>query len=131
MQAPTLMNKSKWIMLIAVSGFMTVALGAFGAHALDTVLTDQRMQTFQTAVQYQSFHTLALLGIVCIPDNLLQSQWKSYAARALAIGMLLFCGSLYLLVATDQKFFAMITPVGGLAFLVAWLLLFVAAFKVR
>ena len=126
-----LMNKSNWIMLIAVSGFMTVALGAFGAHALDTVLTDQRMQTFQTAVQYQSFHTLALLGIVCIPDNLLQLQWKSYAARALAIGMLLFCGSLYLMVATDQKIFAMITPVGGLAFLVAWLLLFVAAFKVR
>ena len=125
------MNKSKWIMSIAVSGFMTVALGAFGAHALDTVLTDQRMQTFQTAVQYQSFHTLALLGIVCIPDNLLQLQWKSYAARALAIGMLLFCGSLYLLEATDQKIFAMITPVGGLAFLVAWLLLFVAAFKVR
>lgn len=125
------MNKPLWIKLVAVSGFLTVALGAFGAHALETVLTVQRMQTFHTAVQYQSFHTLALLGIVCVPDDLLQSNWKSYAARCLLVGIVLFCGSLYLLAVTDIKTFAMITPLGGISFLVAWMFVFVAAFKAQ
>lgn len=123
------MNKSKWIKLVALSGFLIVALGAFGAHALEAILTTQRMQVLQTAIQYQTFHTLALLGVICIPDGLLQAQFKTYAARCFALGILLFCGSLYLLVFSNVKAFAMITPLGGVAFLLAWLLVFVAALR--
>ena len=125
------MNKPLWIKLVAVSGFLVVALGAFGAHALETVLTVQRIQTFHTAVQYQSFHTLALLGIVCVPDELLQSNWKCYAARSLLLGIGLFCGSLYLLALTDIKTFAMITPLGGISFLMAWIFFLAAVLKAR
>jgi uncharacterized membrane protein YgdD (TMEM256/DUF423 family) len=123
------MNKSLWLKIIAVSGFFTVALGAIAAHALESLLTAQRMQTLSAAVEYQSFHTLALLGIVCVPKDLLQLRWKIYAARCFLLGMVLFCGSLYLLVATGIKAFAMITPFGGVAFLIAWVMLFVATLR--
>ncbi len=121
------MNKSFWIRIIAVSGLLSVALGAFAAHVLDAVLAEARMQTFYTAVHYQIYHTLALLGIVCLPDNVLQLRWKTYAARSMLSGIALFSGSLYLLIATDIKALAMITPVGGTAFMIGWVSLFVAA----
>ena len=121
------MNKSLWIRIIAVSGLLSVALGAFAAHVLDAVLAEARMQTFHTAVHYQIYHTLALLGIVCLPDNVLKLRWKAFSARFMLLGIVLFSGSLYLLVATDITALAMITPVGGIALMIGWVFLFVAA----
>lgn len=121
------MNKRLWLRIIAISGLLSVALGAFAAHGLDAVLTDQRMETFQTGVRYQFIHTLALLGLICLPDDLLQPRFKTYTAICWLFGIVVFSGSLYLLVATDIKVLGMITPLGGSAFMLGWALLFTAA----
>jgi uncharacterized membrane protein YgdD (TMEM256/DUF423 family) len=123
------MNKRLWLKIIAVSGLLSVVLGAFAAHGLDAILTEQRMQTFQTGVRYQLIHTLALLGLICLPDELTQSYFKTYTGIFWLLGIVLFSGSLYLLVATDITALGMITPLGGTAFIIGWALLFVAAIR--
>jgi len=123
------MNKHFWIKIIAVSGFLSVALGAFAAHGLESVLSDKRMDTFQTAAQYQIFHTLALLGIICTEDSLLQVRCKIYLARCFVLGIILFSGSLYLLAITDISALGMLTPIGGSAFIIGWAMLFIAAIR--
>lgn len=123
------MNKPLWIKIAALSSLISVALGAFAAHGLEAVLSDQRMEVFQTAVKYQMFHSLALLAIINLQNDLLHLRWKILALRCLLLGMVLFCGSLYLLVITNISAFGMITPIGGTAFMIGWLLLFWAARK--
>jgi len=85
------------------------------------------MSAMRTALLYQFLHTLALLGITALPDNLLDQQRQTWAANLLLIGMLLFSGSLYLLVFTGIKLLGMVTPIGGCALIIGWLLLFSAA----
>ena len=121
------MNKCFWIKIIATSGFLSVVLGAFSAHGLEGLISDRRMENFQTAVQYQIFHTLAMLGIVCIEDRFLQSKYRIYSAVFLLLGIFLFSGSLYLLAVTDITWLGMITPLGGSAFIIGWIMLFLAA----
>jgi uncharacterized membrane protein YgdD (TMEM256/DUF423 family) len=123
------MNKLFWIKTVAVSGLLSVVIGAFAAHMLDGLLTAQRMQTLDTAVQYQIFHTLALLGLIGTDDRLLAVRWKKYAAGFFLLGMILFCGSLYVLIATNISQFAIITPVGGLSFMMGWIMLLLAAIR--
>jgi len=123
------MNKRFWIKIIAVSGFLSVVLGAFSAHGLESVLTDRRMENFQTAVQYQLVHTLALLGIVCIEDQLLRPGYKTCVAVFFLLGIMLFSGSLYLLAITGILALAIITPFGGSAFIIGWIMLFLAAIR--
>ncbi|MGB0466873.1 MAG: DUF423 domain-containing protein [Pontibacterium sp.] len=115
----------------SVSGFTAVALGAFGAHGLRGRLPSHLMDVFQTAVQYQFYHTLALLAVV-----LLACTGVTYSERALSlagwgflIGILLFSGSLYLLALTGTHWLGAVTPIGGLAFLTGWAALFYTAFK--
>jgi uncharacterized membrane protein YgdD (TMEM256/DUF423 family) len=121
------MNKLFWIKVIAISGLLSVVIGAVAAHMLEAVLTAKRMDTLDTAVQYQIFHTLALLGLMSIDDKLLAMRWKKYAAGFFLLGMILFCGSLYLLIATNISQLAMITPLGGLSFMIGWIMLLLAA----
>ena len=121
------MNKYFWIKIIATSGFLSVVLGAFSAHGLEGLISDRRMENFQTAVQYQIFHTLAPLGIVCIEDRFLPSKYRIYSAAFLLLGIFLFSGSLYLLAVTDITWLGMITPLGGSAFIIGWIMLFLAA----
>jgi len=108
-----------WLIATAVSGFLTVALGAIGAHSLKSVLTEYGSSIFEKAVLYQMFHTLALLGV-----GLLQSVFRetdfSPAGFGFLTGILLFSGSLYVLALTGIKWLGAITPVGGLAFLFGW-----------
>jgi len=113
----------------AVFGFLTVAIGAFGAHGLKGILeANNRLATFETAVQYQSFHALALLllGILAMKmdNNLL-----SYAAYMFTIGTIIFSGSLYALSITNVSFWGAITPIGGLLYLIGWGLLMVGILK--
>lgn len=121
------MNKVFWIKITAINGLLSVMIGAFAAHALEAVLTAQRIEAFDTAVKYQIFHTLALFGLICIDDELLAVRWKNYAACFFLSGIILFCGSLYLLVVTDISDLAMITPLGGLSFMIGWIMLLLAA----
>ena len=123
------MNKRLWIKIAALSSLISVALGAFAAHGLESVLSDQRMEVFQTAVKYQLFHSLALLAVISLQDDLLQLRWKIISLRCLLLGIVLFCGSLYLLVMTNISAFGMITPIGGTAFMIGWLSLCWAARK--
>jgi uncharacterized membrane protein YgdD (TMEM256/DUF423 family) len=123
------MNKLFWIQVIAINGLLTVTLGAFAAHVLDGVLTAQRIETFDTAVQYHLFHTLALFGLVCVDDTVLATRWIKYAAGFFLLGIIVFCGSLYLFAATSISILAMITPLGGLAFMIGWIMLLLSAIR--
>jgi len=118
------MNKSLWIKIIALSGAISVALGAFAAHGLADSLSVKALATLRTAVLYQFLHTIALLGLMSLPDQLMDTGRQQLAAKSWLLGILLFSGSLYTLVFTGITALGMITPVGGLAFIVGWLLLF-------
>lgn len=118
-----------FITLGALVALIGVALGAFGAHALKSQLTPEALAVWNTAVFYQLIHALGLLliGILCqlFPaDHLLRT-----AAWTMLVGIVLFSGSLYLLTVSGIRPLGMITPLGGVAFLTAWLLLIVAVWR--
>src|SRR5438874_1401571 len=119
----------KWIRLGAVFAFLGVALGAFGAHALRGRLDPALSQTFETGVRYQMFHALALIltGLVRERAAASRQRWLEVAGVLFVIGIVLFSGSLYLLAATGVRAWGAVTPLGGLAFLGAWILLAFAA----
>ena len=114
--------------ITAISGFMAVALGAFGAHALQAIAPPEMLAVWQTAMQYQMFHALVLMCIVIAgsrtPNNLLR-----VAGWMFVVGTVLFSGSLYTLVITGIKALGMITPIGGVLFLGGWLVLAFAMVK--
>lgn len=118
-----------FVLLGSLSAFLGVALGAFGAHGLKTKVAPDMLAVWETAVFYHLLHALGLLliGILCqlLPEVALVRN----AGWALVIGILLFSGSLYVLVLTGMKSLGMITPLGGVAFLAGWLLLAVAAWR--
>lgn len=110
--------------LSATSGFLVVLLGAFGAHALQVRLTDERLRVYHTAVQYQMFHTLAALAAVLLWQAKLDDSLAMTAAWLFLAGIVLFSGSLYALAVSGKKVLGAVTPVGGLLFLAGWALLF-------
>ena len=122
---------NKWIFL---SGALAVALGAFGAHALRPHLDEKLQHTFETAVQYHFYHTLALMFTMLF-DRENMSVILRAARRFFFAGLFLFSGSLYSMVLmnvtgiTGWRFAGMITPVGGLCFIIGWILLFYAFLK--
>lgn len=105
-----------------IFGAMAVACGAFGAHILRDTLSPGQMQTFETAARYHLVHALAIVaaGIVF---ELWPSRAHLFAARGFALGTLLFSGSLYTIALGGPRFLGAITPLGGLCFIVGWLLL--------
>lgn len=117
------MNKILWLRLIAISGALSVMFGAFGAHGLEDRLSASYLDTFRTAVGYQFLHTLALLGIICLPDHLVKLRTLHWVAISFTAGVLLFSGSLYLLVLFDIPSLGVITPIGGAALILGWVLL--------
>ena len=117
-----------FLMLAAFFGFTGVALGAFAAHGLKNRLTPEYLAIFHTGVTYQLVHTLALLGIALLATQV-QGRLITWAGASFAIGILLFSGSLYLLTLTGVSKLGIITPCGGLAFLVGWLCLGLAAWR--
>jgi uncharacterized membrane protein YgdD (TMEM256/DUF423 family) len=108
-----------FLMLGAVNGFLAVALGAFAAHGLQGRLSPQRLEVFQTGVEYQAMHALALLTVGLLASAATPAALRT-AGWAFTVGILLFSGSLYLLVLTDTPALGMVTPFGGTAFLVGW-----------
>ncbi|MEX1031839.1 MAG: DUF423 domain-containing protein [Cellvibrionaceae bacterium] len=118
-----------FLIIAAGSGFLAVALGAFGAHGLKGRLSEALFSAYQTAVQYHFYHTLALFGLALLIQRLGEKTLLLTSGYLFIAGMLLFCGSLYLLALGGPRWLGPITPLGGLAFMVAWLLLFVAAIR--
>jgi len=108
----------------AISGLLAVALGAFGAHGLKSIITPEMLEVYKTGVQYQFYHTFALLA-VGILMNFNQSKALKWSATLFMIGIVLFSGSLYVLAISDIKALGIITPFGGITWIAAWILLFV------
>ena len=112
----------------AVSGFLAVALGAFGAHGLKERLDAYHLGVFQTGVTYQFFHALVLLVIGLWLRNQGPTLIRG-AGHAFLLGTVVFSGSLYTLALTGAKGWGAVTPIGGVAFLAGWVCLAVAALK--
>ena len=110
----------------AVSAFVSVAAGAFGAHALKARLPADLLAVFETGARYQMYHALALVLIGVLAGK---SPLLGAAGWAMVTGTLLFSGSLYVLALTGVRWLGAITPLGGLAFLVGWALLAAAALR--
>ena len=108
-----------------------VALGAFGAHALEGLVSPERLGTFETGVRYQLYHGLGLLGVAFAASRLPGSRLVSAAGWLLVAGVVIFSGSLYLLVATGATWWGAVTPLGGVAFLAGWGCLVWAALRAR
>lgn len=115
------MNPLRHFMLLgAINGFLAVAFGAFAAHGLKSVLSSGLLAVFQTGVEYQGLHALALLVVGLLGGEAQQQGALHLAGWAFATGILLFSGSLYLLALTDTGWLGAITPFGGTAFLLGW-----------
>jgi uncharacterized membrane protein YgdD (TMEM256/DUF423 family) len=113
-----------WLAAAGALGALGVALGAFGAHLLRPLLPLQLMTIFETGVRYHLLHALALLGCgVLLELYPARARLLRWAAWGFAAGIVLFSGSLYALVMTDQRWLGLLTPVGGVAWIVAWGLL--------
>lgn len=109
----------RFFVIGAFAAGLAVALGAFGAHGLKEAVTPERLQTFETGVRYQMYHALALLFVgwlaTVTPTRMLQWVGSLFVA-----GIVVFSGSLYVLVLTDTAWLGAITPFGGVAFISGW-----------
>lgn len=114
------------VLLGSTFGFLAVAAGAFGAHALRARLAPESLAVFETAARYQMYHALAILFAAWVASRA-PSGPAVLAGWLFAAGVVLFSGSLYALALTGARFFGAVTPLGGLAFLAGWASLAVAA----
>ena len=121
--------KSLFLFLAAISALTGVGFGAFGAHGLKAILSPELLAVYQTGVSYQMWHALGLIGIALLRQQEPESLLLSWAGSLMFIGIVLFSGSLYLLVLLDLKWLGMITPLGGVSFMTAWTLIAVFAAK--
>jgi uncharacterized membrane protein YgdD (TMEM256/DUF423 family) len=118
----------------AIIGALSVALGAFGAHALKEKLTPDALVIFETAVRYQFYHVFALLAAGMLYKEF-PNKWISNAGKLFIIGIIIFCGSLYLLSTfkgmnmEGMNWIGAITPLGGLSFILGWVCLFIGVVK--
>lgn len=104
-----------WIIIAGIMGFLAVALGAFGAHGLESRLSPKMMDTYRTGVLYHLIHSVVILAVALLGNfKFFPSAWFFLA------GIILFSFSLYAYSITGIKFLAMITPIGGVSFLVGW-----------
>jgi len=118
-------------MIAAISGFLSVTIGAFAAHKLKHQLSPELLQIIQTGVQYQMYHALALLGVGILWQ--IKPAYTGLKASGLAfiLGSLFFSGSLYALALGAPRGLGVVTPIGGLCFLLGWLLLIRAAWRFK
>lgn len=119
-------DKKIWLIISAVSGFTAVAIGAFGAHGLKETLSPQMLDVYKTGVLYQLIHSVVLLALAL--TTILRTKLQSIF---FLLGIVLFSFSLYIYSTSGITFFAMITPFGGLCFLIGWLLIIYEAIKLK
>ncbi|GIO24362.1 DUF423 domain-containing protein [Oceanobacillus sp. J11TS1] len=118
-----------FLIIGAILGFLAVAFGAFGAHGLEGKLSEKALTNWGKAVDYQMFHTMAIVAVALILGKFDGSNLFTSSGWLFLVGILLFSGSLYMYSLTGVKTFAMITPIGGLSFLAGWVLLGIGAMK--
>ncbi|MBJ7263101.1 MAG: DUF423 domain-containing protein [Burkholderiaceae bacterium] len=105
----------------ALNMFAAVGAGAFGAHGLKRILSAEMLSVWQTAVTYQMMHALGMLTLAVVTRRM-DSTWLTVAGWTMLVGIVLFCGSLYALATTGLRWLGPITPIGGAAFLLAWVM---------
>ena len=120
---------SLFLFLSAVCAFTGVGMGAFGAHGLKAMLGPEMLAVYKTAVDYQMWHALGLGLIALLKHQAVASKLLLWAGWLMFAGIILFSGSLYVLAIANIRWLGMITPFGGLAFLIAWLLVMLFAFN--
>jgi uncharacterized membrane protein YgdD (TMEM256/DUF423 family) len=118
------MQRTFWT-LGCLFGFLAVAAGAFGAHALRARLGTEMLAVWETAARYQMYHALALLAVAMAASRWPAGGWAP-AGWLFTAGIAIFCGSLYLLALTGTRWLGAITPLGGLCFLAGWVALALA-----
>ena len=127
------MNKT-FLIIAALLGAFTVALGAFGAHAIKERVNEYTLGIFETAVKYQFYHVFALLAAGILFQQY-SSGWMLWSGRLFIAGIILFCGSLYALTYflannnESMKWLGAITPFGGLCFIAGWVCMAIAVIK--
>ena len=109
-----------WLLLAAVNGLLAVAAGAFAAHALQPRLDARALQVFETGARYQMYHALAI-AVAAFGMRDAAARPAQLAAALFLAGIVLFCGSLYLLAFTGARWLGAVTPFGGMAFLLGWI----------
>ncbi|HJW42773.1 MAG TPA: DUF423 domain-containing protein [Rhizomicrobium sp.] len=119
-----------WLLVAAINGALAVAAGAFGAHGLQGRLDAHALSVFETAARYQMYHALAI-GLAAFAIRDAAAGAAATACAFFLAGILLFCGSLYLLALTGAKPLGFVTPFGGLSFIIGWCALALAAMRLR
>lgn len=125
---PKVTNRTTLI-IAAVLGFFAVAIGAFGTHGLEDRVTPERLATFEVGARYQMVHALALFALAGFVERL--GVAGKVAVVAFVVGVVIFAGSLYLLVLLDQSWLGAITPIGGVSLMVGWVSVLIGAIKMR
>lgn len=114
-------TSKKFLVTGSVFMALAVSMGAFGAHIVQGLLTPERFEVYQTAVQYHFYHALGLLIIGTVAARHAEITWFRWGGYLLIAGIVIFSGSLYLLTLTDTGWFGAITPFGGVAFILGWI----------
>ncbi|EIJ48577.1 membrane protein [Herbaspirillum sp. GW103] len=114
----------------ALNMFVAVGCGAFGAHGLKKMISAEMLAVWHTAVTYQVMHALGMIAVALLMPRMAGTA-LTWAGRLMLAGIVIFSGSLYLLALTGTRILGAITPLGGVAFLAAWLLVAWAALKNR
>ena len=115
----------------AIAMLAAVALGAFGAHALKAQIAPDVLAVYRTGVEYHFYHAIGLLIVGLAAQRLPDSNWLRAAGWLMLAGIVIFSGSLYLLAVTGVRAFGAVTPVGGVAFMLAWVTFGIAVVKSR
>ncbi|MGM7634790.1 DUF423 domain-containing protein [Bacillus sp. Hm123] len=119
-----------FIIIGAINAFLSVALGAFGAHGLEGKVAPKYLDIWKTGVQYQMFHASGLIFIGILMGQIPASSLLNWSGWLMLVGIILFSGSLYVLTLTQVGVLGAITPLGGVAFLASWVLLVLAVMKI-
>ena len=126
------MTDARWFLLLgAANAALAVLLGAFGAHSLKAHLAAEMMTVYKTGLQYHLFHALGLLAVGFALKQIGDSAWLRWSGWLMLAGIVIFSGSLYILSTTGWRWLGAVTPLGGIAFIAAWVLLAVAVMKGR
>ena len=118
-----------FLVLGCLFAFLSIAIGAFGAHGLEGKISEKSLQIYKTGVQYQMFQTAGIFLVALLIGKFGASSTLTWAGWLMVIGVVLFSGSLYALSVTNVKIIGAITPIGGVLFLVSWVLVAISVLK--
>ncbi len=115
-----------WVMIGAIVAALAVAAGALGAHALEKILAERQLRSFETAVRYQLFHAVGLILVGLLAAQAPAEHW-SWAGWLFLVGVVLFSGGIYAWLSTGIQPFVHIVPIGGVLLILGWIVLAVVA----